>query len=289
MRLPAAAVGDEETLMGSLYKRTFTTPDGETHEHPTFWLKYYQNGRAIRESTGTTKETVARRMLRLREGDVERGIPVTPKLGRLTFEEAAADIQTEYRVNGRRSLAHLERRIRLHLQPVFGGRRLATITPADVRTFITRRQEAGASNGEINRELSALKRMFTLAVQGQKLYHRPHIPLLQERNVRTGFFEAEQFTALLPHLPAELQPVMRFAYVTGWRILSEILTLQWHQVDFDSKRVYLEPGTTKNDEARWFPFTAELEVLLQDQKVTGDELRKKQRCTISPLVFHRED
>ena len=78
--------------MGSLYKRTFKTPDGEIRERPTWWLKYYQNGRAIRESAGTTKETVARRMLRLREGDVERGIPVTPRLGRLTFEEAAADI-----------------------------------------------------------------------------------------------------------------------------------------------------------------------------------------------------
>ena len=104
--------------MGSLYKRTYKTLGGTVHERPTWWLKYYQNGRAIRESTGTTKETVARRMLRLREGDVERGIPVNPKLGRLTFEEAATDIQTEYRVNGRRSLRHLERRIRLHLDPL---------------------------------------------------------------------------------------------------------------------------------------------------------------------------
>ena len=86
--------------MGSLYKRTFTTADGTIRERPTWWLKYYQNGRAIRESTGTTKETVARRMLRLREGDVERGIPVNPKLGRLTFEEAAADIQM-YIMGGR--------------------------------------------------------------------------------------------------------------------------------------------------------------------------------------------
>ena len=98
--------------MGSLYKRTFTTADGTIRERPTWWLKYYQNGRAIRESTGTTKETVARRMLRLREGDVERGIPVNPKLGRLTFEEAAADIQifmSEFRGPGRVVLQSMAR------------------------------------------------------------------------------------------------------------------------------------------------------------------------------------
>ena len=273
--------------MGSLYKRTFKTPDGEIHERPTWWLKYHQNGRAIRESTGTTKETVARRMLRLREGDVERGIPVTPRLGRLTFEEAAADIQNEYRVNGRRSFGELERRIRLHLAPAFGRRRMATITPAHVRTFIDRRQQAGASNGEINRELSMLRRMFTLAVQGEKLHHRPYIPMLQENNVRTGFFEAEQFTALLPHLPAEIQAVVRFAYVTGWRIPSEVLILEWRQVDLVAGMVRLDPGTTKNDDGRVFPLTRDLRTVLEAQRIHTDAV-SRQLGAIVPLVFHRQ-
>ena len=54
----------------------------------------------------------------------------------------------------------------------------------------------GASNAEINRELAALKRMYTLAMQAGKLLHRPHIPMLDERNVRQGFFEREQFEAV---------------------------------------------------------------------------------------------
>jgi hypothetical protein len=55
-------------------------------ELPTLWIKYYQHGRAVRESTGTTKETVARRLLRSREGDVEHGVPANPKMGRITFK-----------------------------------------------------------------------------------------------------------------------------------------------------------------------------------------------------------
>jgi hypothetical protein len=74
------------------------------------------------------------------------------------------------------------------------------------------------SNGEINRELTALKRAFSLAIQAGKLITKPHIPLLREDNVRAGFFEPEQYVSVLAHLPAHHRPVITFAYVTGWRI-----------------------------------------------------------------------
>ena len=35
----------------------------------------------------------AERLLRLREGDIAKGIPVSPQLGRFRFEDAAADIE----------------------------------------------------------------------------------------------------------------------------------------------------------------------------------------------------
>jgi integrase len=91
---------------------------------------------------------------------------------------------------------------------------------------------AGVSNAEINRELTILKRMFSLALQAGKLLHKPHIPLLRENNTRTGFFEYEQFVSVSNHLPAALRPVIEFAYITGWRIVSEVLPLQWRHIDF---------------------------------------------------------
>ena len=48
-------------------------------------------------------------------------------------------------------------------------------------------------------ELTTLKRIFNLARQNGKLTHVPHIPMLKERNVRTGFFEREQFTRIVAH------------------------------------------------------------------------------------------
>ena len=60
---------------------------------------------------------------------------------------------------------------------------------------------------------------------------KPHFPMLRENNVRAGFFEREQYLAVQRHLPPSMQPVVTFAYVTGWRINSEVLPLQWRQVD----------------------------------------------------------
>ena len=100
----------------------------------------YRNGRGLRESSHSTKEGDARRLLKLREGDIEHGLPVDPKLNRIRFEEAAEDLKMEYAVNGRRSADELERRIRLHLMPHFGGRRLAAIATTDINKFILTRQ-----------------------------------------------------------------------------------------------------------------------------------------------------
>jgi hypothetical protein len=133
-------------------------PDGSVRELPTWWIKYYENGRARPESTRTTKETVARRILRSREGDVEHGIPINPKMGRVTFEEAADDILNDYRANNRRSLDGVERRLRLDLRPYFRGRLLVSITTADIRTYIAKRKTdviaTGAGAAEKTRQVS---------------------------------------------------------------------------------------------------------------------------------------
>jgi len=44
------------------------------------------------------------------------------------------------------------------------------------------------SNGEINRELTAMKRIFSVAISAGNLSQKPYIPLLKEQNVRVGFF-----------------------------------------------------------------------------------------------------
>ena len=65
--------------------------------------------------------------------------------------------------------------------------------------------------------------------------------MLRENNVRTGFFEAEQFADVLGHLPAKVGPVIQFANITGWRIKSETLPLEWSRVDFAGGEIRRDP------------------------------------------------
>ena len=71
------------------------------------------------------------------------------------------------------------------------------------------------SAGEINRELTVLKRMFSLAIEAGKLHHKPHFAMLREDNVRVGFFEREQYQTVLAHLPDGMRPVVTFALRHG--------------------------------------------------------------------------
>lgn len=155
-----------------------------------------------------------------------------------------------------------------------------------MRKYTDSRQQEHAANATINRELAILKRMFTLAIQAGKLMARPYIPMLAENNVRTGFFDRDQFDRLISHLPEPLRPMVKFAYITGWRIPSEVLTLQWRQVDFEARTVRLDPGTTKNREGRVFPFTDDLKELLEAQRTLTDA-HQREAGKICPWVFHR--
>src|SRR5262249_25460457 len=95
----------------------------------------------------------------------------------------------------------------------------------------------------------------------------------------------DALVAVLAALPASLRPVIEFAYITGWRIPSEVLPLQWRQVDFDAGEIRLDPETTKNRAGRVFPMTDDLRALLDTQREQHDAL--KQRGTITPWVFFR--
>lgn len=71
----------------------------------------------------------------------------------------------------------------------------------------------------------------TLAVKGGRLLRKPHVPLLQEHNVRVGFLEEADMAKVLPLLPCDLAHVVEFAWITSWRVASEVLKIQWPQID----------------------------------------------------------
>ena len=233
--------------MGCIYKRG-----------NVYWIKYYRNGKPYRESSKTEKITEAQRLLKKREGEIAEGKLPGIYFDKVTFDELAKDLVTDYTVNGRDTLKRIQWSIGC-LKESFRGMRATDITTDKIKAHVEKRMQEGLSNASINRELAVLKRMFSLGVQNTppKVNLIPYIPMLKESNTRKGFFEFEEYLALKDALPHYLKPIVTFAYHTGWRA-GEILNLTWDKIDLKQGIISLNPGETKNENARTIYLNEEL-------------------------------
>ncbi len=253
--------------MGSLYKR------GDV-----FWIKYYRHGKPYRESSKSEKITEAQRLLKKREGEIAEGKLPGIYFDKVTFDALAKDLVTDYTVNGRDTLKRVKWSIDC-LKKSFQGMRATDITTDKIKAHIEKRMKEGLSNASINRELAVLKRMFSLGVQSTppKVNLIPYIPMLKESNTRVGFFELQEYLNLRSALPYYLKPVVTFAYHTGWRA-GELLNLTWDKVDLKQGIISLNPGETKNENART--------IYLNEELTKEMKTLQSNRHLGCPFVFH---
>ncbi len=267
--------------MGSLYRPKLKSGKPST----IWWVKYYVNGRPVRESTGTDRETEARRFLKEREGRAASGQPILPRADRVRYEEVAQDLRTHYEATGERGLVEAGCRLK-NLNAFFKNRRVASIGPSDVSRYVLARQTEGAANGTINRELEVLSRMLRLGYENGKVLRLPIIRKPKANGPRQGFFERDQYKAVRRQLPPDLGVAVTIAYALGWRMQSEVLALKRHQLDLDTGTLRLEPGTTKNDDGRVVYLPPDLMPLLKAQAARVEVLQLKTRRVIPYLFPH---
>jgi len=289
--------------LGSIYRRKHRLPDGQVVESGPYWIKYHVGGQVFRESSKSERYADAERLLAKRLGELSTGAFQGLHVEKTLTGELLDDVLSEYRMNGK-AVRFAENCINNHLRPYFGARRAAAVTTAAARKYVefrkgsdqgTRRYQGRlakpkqipilpGTNATINRELALLKHAFYLGWRHtpRKVANVPYIPLLEEKNTRKGFFEHDQFIAMRTALPEHLKAALTFAYYTGCR-RGEILSLQWAQIDLVERVVRLEPGTTKNAEARNLPLTTELFEVLSMQRSVRDT--KWPAC---PWVFFNE-
>jgi integrase len=258
--------------MGMIYKR------GEV-----YWIKYYNNGRPIRESTGTSKQKEAERFLKDREGRVAMGAPMLPKVQKTTVDTLLTDLKAHYETTGQRTLREAETRL-TPLRQFFTGRRANAIGGDTLTTYIQQRQAKGLANGTINRELSVLGTAYKLGLEHGKVMRRPVIHLLKEAKPRQGFFEERDFLAVRKHLPEDLQVAVTIMWLFGWR-RSEVMSLQRSQIDLDAGTLRLEPGETKNGDGRVVFMSPELKMLVSAQ-IERVRILSRRLGQVLPGLFH---
>lgn len=254
--------------MGRIYKQA---------QSRFYWIEFWHNNTQYRESSKSEKKSDAERLLRKRLGEVEQGKFAHPKvIVRLTLDAMAQDLLNDYRIKDNRSAAWAQRRIK-HLTRFFGNAYAHDITTAKVKKYIAFRLDEGAANATVNRELAALRRMFALAMESDLVTTKPHIPRLPENNIRTGFFEYEEYQAIRQHLRWEYQDILDFAYYTGWR-KSEVWKLTWQDVDMQAGVIRLPQALSKNKDSRVLALSDVLKALI--------DKRWQVRVVDCPYIFH---
>jgi integrase len=167
-----------------------------------------------------------------------------------------------------------------HLREFFGGWSAESTTADSVRDYQLYRRRQGTEAATINRETSALSRMFHLAIRRGQLDGMPLFPnRLEENPPRDGFFEHSEYLKVREHLPPSWQDVLDFAYYSGWR-RNEILELTWDEVDLEGGVIRLSPRRSKTKTGRLLPITQPLQSVLARRK----GLRQAQ----DPRVFRRD-
>ncbi len=175
-----------------------------------WWIAYYHRGHEIRESAKTTDKRKAEKLLRERLRTAGTPEFIGPAAERLTFDDLAGMYLTDYRVNGKRSLPDAERNVE-RLRGAFGLDRALDITTDRIARYAESRLVDGRKPASVNRELTALKRMFSLAIKAGKLASRPHVAMLAEDNAREGFLEPADFAAVRGALVPDLGDAATFA------------------------------------------------------------------------------
>ena len=210
---------------------------------------------AIADGTTASRLKPTRPRRRRRSGDLKKaqlrmGKFVEPSSRRVMLSELYADVIEDYRINHypRSTISRIAGSNTCNHSSVTWP--AADVTTDMCKRYIVWRQEAGMADSTINRTLAALKRMFHLATEctPPKVQFVPHIPMLKENNVRTGFVETEARMRLeqaCSRIGRWMLAMFEVGCTYGWRHGS-LLKMRVKQVDPHANVIRLEPGTTKN-------------------------------------------
>jgi integrase len=228
-------------------------------------IQYYVDGRRIRESTGLESKRKAQDLLNERLAQVSRGELVPRERRPVRIQDLYDALEEHTKVNRPKSLKDLRGRWR-HLRLVFGFVFASKLTTDSITRYARMRQEEGAANATINRELAVLRRALNLGRRSTppKLREVPYVPMLKENNVRRGFVEDDEFSRLAAEAnELWLRTFLELAFTYGWR-RGELLGLRVRQVNIGSRTIRLDVGTTKNREGREVAMTTKVEELLRE-------------------------
>jgi integrase len=219
-----------------------------------------QNGRRIRQSTGTENRDEAKAFIARLKADAFKESHLGIK-SRRTWQEAVV----RYLVvkSNLRSIGDVTRICR-NLDPYFGSLTLDQITGDLIWKVVEGELKKGNKPATVNRYLALIRCLLRMARdEWQWIAMIPKIRLLRGEVERDRWLTREEAGRLICVCPPHLAALVQFALTTGCRA-NEIAGLEWNRVDLERNTAWL--NQTKNGTPRGVPLNRDAVAVLEAER-----------------------
>lgn len=236
----------------SIYKRK--SVDKETCkiiESKNWYIRYYFEGREIRESVSPNKR-VAEEAYKAVRGDIAKGKYSLRCDSKSPKFEDYAEVYLEYSKANKRSY-ETDITMFKSLSAFFKGYKLSKITPFLIEKYridrgkkVARMSKNPIAKSTIDRELATLKTFFNMAIRDGKADVNPviEVKFSKEDNKKERILTPEEIQRLLAACNGHLKPIVILALNTGMR-LREILYLKWSNIDSNRNIIIVPQANSK--------------------------------------------
>jgi len=218
-------------------------------QYKVWWIEYYDlNKKRRRERVGPSKRAAEIRLAQVKQELAEGKVLPEKQKGMIPFSEFWEKFYMPY-IQNTNSPGWVKRKQQIykHLYKFFGSKKLKEITRLDVEKFRQARLSEGVTPAEVNREVAVLKHCLNYAIKIDMLSINPasRIGSLREKAEDAWHpLTKEQAKKLTEAMSEGARPIIEFALATGLRI-SNILNLQWEQVDLQQRKLIIASEETK--------------------------------------------
>jgi len=255
----------------SVYKPKYRDKNtGELIESDVWWFEFTFAGKRIRESSKSTRKTLAIEAEKGRRLELERalcGLPSEARENRINRVGEMIDTYlADYPLNHRpKSVIFAKQRL-AHVKRLLGSILLSNLNETSIRDYIRTRLAEGSSGRTVNMELGELSRAI-----GQKWSALwPKVRKLEENHEAGRALSPEEESRLLSAAASDesanrnpaLYPFLCIALATGMRS-GEIASLRWGNVDLDSSVLTVGRAKTKAGTGRQIPINSDVRQTLE--------------------------
>jgi integrase len=247
----------------AVYRPKYRDPKtGEPVESGVWWCSFRFAGKRYRESTMTTRKTLAVEYEKTRRLEIERqyaGLSVDePARSRIrTVTEAVKAYNAGYSVNHRENSKAWVAERSAHLERLLGNVVLLDPTETRIRAYMSARLAEGVGNRTVNMELLILSR--AAGRTWRELW--PKVKRLEENHDVGQALSAEEEKRLLEAAAASRSPLIlpfiQVALVTAMRS-GEIRALRVGQLDWKARSLRVGKAKTRAGAGREIPMNEDL-------------------------------